>query len=74
MGEVTIVTYMSGDGIGTAYGVEGMSKEEAIGRLTIVLDRLREEVKLEWDTCPACKRPWSEHDEDDEEEEDGLSS
>lgn len=66
VGNIEIALYMSADGVDVAYGLEGVSPEAAIGYLIVVSDRLREERKYEWDTCPDCKRPWSEHGEDDE--------
>lgn len=65
VGKIEIALVLSGDGIGTAYGVEGMTNEAAIGYLTIVTDRLREERSLQWDTCPGCGEPWDSHEDDD---------
>ena len=68
VGKIEIVLYMGDEGIGTAYGLEGVSTEAAIGYLTVVTDRLREERSFEWDTCSECKRPWSEHFEEDDDQ------
>lgn len=69
VGRVEIVLYLEGDGVGTAYGLEGMSPEAAIGYLTVVSDRIREERRLNWDTCPGCGLPWGDHFEEDEEDD-----
>lgn len=72
--EVANVITEDGD-TAVSFGYEGMSIESVIGLLTVVLDRLREERRFEWDTCPECHEPWATHegfedDEDDEDEED----
>lgn len=69
-GSIEIVRYLTSDGEGVTFGIDDLSKETAIGFLMVILDRLREERKLEWDTCPDCFRPWDEHFEEDEDEED----
>jgi hypothetical protein len=68
MSRIEVAVYLKGESRGTAFSIDGMSKEEAIGRLTTILDRLREEIKYEWPTCPECLEPWSSHfdPEDDE--------
>lgn len=71
VGSIEIVLYLDEDGIGTAFGYEGISKEAALGHMLVVMDRIRKEREYEWATCPDCKRPWAEHfDSDDEDEED----
>lgn len=73
MGHINVATYLrDGGALGVAYDIDGMSKEEAIGRLTVILDRLREEVKYEWPTCPECLNPWADHF--DPEDKDDLPS
>lgn len=69
--EINIELYLSGAGVSTAYGYEGLTLDAAIGHITVVLDRMREERKLQWDTCPGCGLPWAEHFEPEEDEEDG---
>lgn len=66
VGRIEIVLYLDDDGVGTTYSVDGIANEAALGYLMIVSDRIREERKYEWDTCPDCGHPWSEHDEDPE--------
>lgn len=63
VGSIEITLTMGADGVGVAYGMEGVSPEAAIGYLTVVSDRIREERRLQWDTCPGCGVPWEEHDE-----------
>lgn len=72
IGSIEIGLFLSDDGISTAYGFEGMTKEAAIGYLVVVGDRMREERGLEWDTCPGCGEPWENHGNSDEEDEDGV--
>jgi hypothetical protein len=72
VGTVQIALSMGEDSLDVVYGFDGMSLDAAIGYMTVVLDRMREERKYEWATCPGCKRPWSEHyDDDEDDEEDG---
>jgi hypothetical protein len=73
VGSIEIALYLTEDGTGTAYGLDGVTPEAAIGYLTIVTDRLREERSLQWDTCPGCGLPYdecAERGEDDDEAED----
>lgn len=70
VGSLEVVLYMSEEGLGVAHGYEGMGKEAAIGYLTVVSDRLREEVRLQWDRCPGCGERWDDHfDQEDDGEE-----
>lgn len=70
IGTVTIINYLDGEGeLKTAYDVDGISDEAALGYMLTVSDRVREQIKYNWDTCPDCGRPWDEHGEEDEEEE-----
>jgi hypothetical protein len=69
VGEISVVKALNEDGdTGFEFGYEDLSQEEVIGALTAVLDRIREEARLAWNTCPGCGAPWSEHEdyEDDE--------
>lgn len=57
------MSYLDEDGEHkTAYDIDGMSIEAALGYLVAVSDRIREEKKFDWDTCPHCKEPWEDHD------------
>ena len=70
VGNIEIALYLSDEGdVRTAYGFDGVSEEAAVGHLTVVLDRIREERLLSWDTCPSCHLPWSEHDDPDDEDD-----
>ena len=70
VGEFAFAIVIKEDGdIGCEWGIEDLEKEQVIGYLDVILDRLREEVRLGWDTCPGCGKPWSEHDVEDDEEE-----
>lgn len=69
VGEITIELYLTADGVSTAIGYEDLTLDAAIGYLTTTLDRLREERKLQWDTCPGCGLPWAEHFEPEEDDE-----
>lgn len=79
VGEIAIVVYLTAEGgLGLSYGFDGMGLDEAIGRMTVTLDRLRDERRAQWDTCPDCGEPWESHvefdgedfDEEDDEDED----
>lgn len=77
VGTIHITHYIDEDGeFATGFDVEGVSDEAALGFMVTVSDRIRETVKYKWETCPECSRPWSEHfdDEDKEEDEDELQS
>lgn len=58
--EIALIIDKSGD-TGKVYGFEGMSVDEAIGHMTVVLDRLREERSYQWDSC-ACGHSWDEEE------------
>lgn len=66
---IEVGIYFTEHGEHVAYGLDGLSPEAAIGYLTVVQDRLREERSYQWNTCPGCGEPWSDHfdDEDDDE-------
>ena len=73
-GTVVIDVVLKSDGeFGTSYGLDGLSKEAALGHLLAVSDRIRKEIEFSWDTCAECGRPWEAHidpDEDEDEEDD----
>lgn len=68
-GRLEIVTYLTSEGEEMGFLRDDMSYETAIGCLDIVLDRLREERKLKWETCPECLRPWEDHDDEEDDED-----
>jgi hypothetical protein len=70
VGSIEILLYLDNDGIGTAYGFEGVAPEAALGYMTIVMDRIREERSFQWDTCPGCGEPMASHGDQDEEDDD----
>lgn len=72
VGSIQIDLLLTSDGINVAYAFDGINKDTAIGYLTSVLDRMREERKYEWDTCPECYNPWASHFASDEEEDEYL--
>jgi hypothetical protein len=74
VGTIEIGIYLAGEGQSVSYGIEGMNKDQAIGYLTTVLDRVRDERRYEWATCPECKEPWASHFAvgDDDPDEDDL--
>jgi hypothetical protein len=53
-------------GIGISYGLDSVSKEAAIGYLMATTDRIRDEIRCMWDTCPGCGKLWEECGEEDE--------
>ena len=63
-------------GTHTAFGLSGIGAEEAIGRLTVVIDRLREGVAASWSgdfqpedfECPNCGESLFPDDTEDEDE------
>lgn len=67
-GSLKIVVTMSNDGPAISYGLEDMTPESAIGYLTVVTDRLREECSLKWQTCPGCVEDWESHFEDEDDD------
>lgn len=69
-GTIQIAITLGAGGTGLSYGFDGITTEAAIGYLTVILDRLRQERSLQWDHCPGCGQPWAEHDFDDDEEDD----
>lgn len=64
IGNISISLFIGEDGVSFAYGYEGVAREAAIGYLTVVLDRVRDEVALDWGEeddhpclgpeCPSC--------------------
>jgi hypothetical protein len=65
--EIAQVLNPDGD-LGISYGFEGMSIHTAIGLVVAVLDRLQDEARYAWDSCPDCGHPWDEHQDEDESE------
>lgn len=49
IGNVLISVFTGPDGIGFAYGFQGLTPEAAIGYLIVTTDRLRNERGYEWD-------------------------
>lgn len=74
IGSINVGLYLSEGGIDVSYSFDGVTKDAAIGYLTVVTDRMREERKYEWSTCPECREPWASHHHmnDDEEDDDDL--
>lgn len=73
IGSINIDLLLSAEGISVGYAYDGINIDTAIGYMTTTLDRMREERKYTWDTCPECKEPWASHfasDEDDDYEDD----
>lgn len=66
VGSIKIDLLLTADGISVGYSFDSINKDTAIGYMTTVLDRLREERKYEWDTCPECRNSWASHFEADE--------
>lgn len=64
IGKLELTTFLDEDSnIRQEFDLAGMSMEEAVGRLTVVVDRLRDEIRDEaegWEevelslTCPHC--------------------
>lgn len=48
IGSVAISVFTGPDGIGFAYGYEGLTPEAAVGYLTVTTDRLRNERAFDW--------------------------
>lgn len=79
-GRITVRTMLGSEGTGTAFESEGVSTEAAIGYLTVVIDRLRDQAAANWDQdtepiiieleCPHCNETFVigdvEHEEGDE--------
>lgn len=71
LGSIEIALVLKDDGdTGMVYGYDGVNATEAIGYLTVVLDRMREQERLAWGDCPVCGDPLDEHDLDEDDEED----
>lgn len=70
IGSVHISVLLAQEGTTTAFSLSGISREEAIGHLTTVMDRLRYEVSCGWDDdeleCPHCGEPYFEEPKDDD--------
>ena len=69
-GAIHIYVVMGSAGTGTSFTYEDtMSLESAIGHVTVVLDRLKEEAAAKWDHCPGCGEPYEPLDDDPEGED-----
>lgn len=65
IGAISISLFMGSDGIDYGYGMEGLSKEAALGYLQAVADRIRADCSMDWSEgdeeflcigpeCPNC--------------------
>lgn len=70
VGEISIKLFLSAGegGMSMDYDLDGVTPEQALGHLMVVTDRIREECKYKWGTCPCCGEPYGSHDLDDDDE------
>lgn len=70
VGNIHISIVMGESGLGTTFTVDSISREAAIGHLTIVLDRLRQAAAWTWNDpdhyCPNCDGDLDDEDLDDD--------
>lgn len=78
LGSVTVTLYMNGSGTSFGYKLDGMAREAALGYLIAVTDRIRDDIKYDWDggehdcigpECPACGFSLDQLSEEDPEDE-----
>lgn len=50
VGRIEIALTLHDDGVGQAYGLDGVEPAAAIGYLMVTIDRLREECAALWDS------------------------
>lgn len=76
VGAVNISIYMGEEGVSFAYGYDGVAREAAIGYLQCVMDRLRDEARMDWGDyedggiclgpeCPECGFTLDDPDDED---------
>lgn len=78
VGSIKISVVMGEEGLATMFSFEGMSREAAIGHLTIVADRLRAAAASGWADddlfqdfeCPHCGEVIGDDPNDTEDEDD----
>lgn len=80
IGHVSIATFLDEKGqVATSLDLDGMTHEEAIGRLTTATDRIRAIVADEWAEaegevmpmeCPACGHNLFDHDNEGDDADD----
>lgn len=68
VGNIHISVVMGEEGLATAFTIDNVSREAAIGHLTIVLDRLRQGASLTWHSdegpqCPYCGTDFDEEED-----------
>ncbi len=74
VGSVHISVLLDEDGTAPAFELTDLSTAEAIGYVTVVLDRLRREAMSSWSDitddleCPHCGEPYIEKDSEDDDE------
>jgi len=65
VGAISISLFMGSEGLDYGYGIEGLSKEAALGYLQAVADNIRSDCAMDWDMglaehmcigpeCPNC--------------------
>jgi hypothetical protein len=64
IGSVAISVFTGPEGLGFAYGYDGLTPEAAIGYLVVTTDRLREERKYDWEGEPEYETEGDEEDGD----------
>ena len=79
VGSIHISVLLEEDGTSTAFVISDLSNTEAIGHLTVALDRLRNDVVAKWHNdddgpdeeleCPNCGEPFFQHEPEDEDDE-----
>ena len=78
VGSIHISVLLEEDGTSTAFVISDLSNTEAIGHLTVALDRLRNDVVSKWSNneepdeeleCPNCGEPFFQHEPEDEDGE-----
>lgn len=48
-----------------SYGSDGLSTAQCIGYLTVLVDRLRDDERVTWDTPPGNAGSWDDNESED---------